>query len=540
MKKHLIAALIAVLMCLTALCGCAGVRAFEKDLQVVLNVNGQYYGCYTVNIFNNAVVPEPEPPAEKTFKGWTVWESWTDEQADEVPVIPNTGLVRYDDVKDYVKDKNQSVTLRAVFVPIPKRDLVVAWYNRSVSGITQADMDGFKTNLYAYLTTQNYTPESMDIVIRGYTGQVGDSCSAIAKDGDVDIMVGWSSASNLQQQAGWIEGENYIDHVGKVQVGSTARYATRLTDTELCNLVYTWIQNEYGEGATPPPVNPDDPIPASESRLVVAWYDNSVSGLTQTIIDNFTTGLNAYLTAEGFNVNDLTIRLRAYGDDVATSCGNIMSDGDVDIMLGWGGNINDPLKGNMVEGKDFIENIGSIAMGGKTRYITRITDTALVNKVFDWIEAGNAADLLAKPTEPVIPPDPSEKQTLVIGWWKSSKSGLDEAIMEKAVGGIKSWLAAQGKDLNSIEITVKFYEQSAVADVAAAVNADGDVDVMLGLKAYTGIAVKEQIDNVQMGATITDRRILLLERSTSEIAAAVFGWFKTDESARALLKTEGV
>ena len=39
MKKHLIAALIAVLMCLTALCGCAGVRAFEKDLQVVLNVN---------------------------------------------------------------------------------------------------------------------------------------------------------------------------------------------------------------------------------------------------------------------------------------------------------------------------------------------------------------------------------------------------------------------------------------------------------------------------------------------------------------------
>lgn len=126
MKKHLIAALIAVLMCLTALCGCAGVRAFEKDLQVVLNVNGQYYGCYTVNIFNNAVVPEPEPPAGKTFKGWTVWESWTDEQADEVPVIPNTGLVRYDDVKDYVKDKNQSVTLRAVFVPIPKRDLVVA------------------------------------------------------------------------------------------------------------------------------------------------------------------------------------------------------------------------------------------------------------------------------------------------------------------------------------------------------------------------------------------------------------------------------
>ena len=94
--------------------------------------------------------------------------------------------------------------------------------------------------------------------------------------------------------------------------------------------------------------------------------------------------------------------------------------------------------------------------------------------------------------------------------------------------------------MSNIEITVKFYEQSAVADVAAAVNADGNVDIMLGLKAYTGLTVKEQINEVQMGATMTDRRILLLERSTSEIAAAVFGWFKTDESARALFKTEGV
>ena len=103
-------------------------------------------------------------------------------------------------------------------------------------------------------------------------------------------------------------------------------------------------------------------------------------------------------------MNDLTIRLRAYGDDVATSCGKIMNDGDVDIMLGWGGNINDPLKGNMVEGKDFIENTGGITMGGKTRYITRITDTALVNKVFDWIEAGNAADLLENPPTPLFLP----------------------------------------------------------------------------------------------------------------------------------------
>ena len=400
-------------------------------------------------------------------------------------------------------------------------------------------MDGFKTNLYAYLTTQNYTPESMDIVIRGYTGQVGDSCSAIAKAGDVDIMLGWSSASNLQQQAGWIKGENYIDHVGKIQVGSTARYATRLTDTELCNLVYTWIQNEYGEGATPPPVNPDDPIPASDTRLVFAWYDNSVSGLTQTIIDNFTAGLNTYLTAEGFNVHDLTIRLRAYGDDVATSCGKIMNDGDVDIMLGWGGNINDPLKGNMVEGKDFIENIGGITMGGKTRYITRITDTALVNKVFDWIEAGNAADLLEKPSEPVTPPDPSERKKIVVGWWNNSSSGLTAEIMTAVETELKTYLSSQGYDLTNLDLVIRNYDGN-LATTAPMIISDADADVVLGygvnLKSQGNVDYIGRIGDIKMGGK-TGRYIYQLADNTD--AKLVYDWLQTD-SAKAILATEGV
>ena len=61
MKKHSIPLLLAAAMCLTVLSGCTAVKGFEKDLQVVLESNGAYYGCYTVNIFNNAVVPEPEP-----------------------------------------------------------------------------------------------------------------------------------------------------------------------------------------------------------------------------------------------------------------------------------------------------------------------------------------------------------------------------------------------------------------------------------------------------------------------------------------------
>lgn len=246
MKKHWIAAFVVIVICFMGFTGCSAAKALEKDLQAVLEVDGEYYDCHTVNIFNNAVVSEPEPPQGKTFKGWTVWETWTEEEADSVPVMANKSLIRYDDIKDYVVGSETSVTLHAVFLPVPRKDLVIAWYNNNNSKITEEHMQDFETRMYAYLKTQNYAPENMDIVIRGYTGQVGDSCSAIKKDGDVDIMVGWSGESNLSTQASWEMGKDYIDIVGKIKISEKERYAARLTDTELCNLVYKWIQSEYG------------------------------------------------------------------------------------------------------------------------------------------------------------------------------------------------------------------------------------------------------------------------------------------------------
>lgn len=551
MKKHLIAIYVAVILCLVALCGCNGIKALEKDLQVTLEVNGEYYGCYTVNIFNNAAVPEPEAPAGMTFAGWTASEGWDAAEAENVPVIQNKGLVRYDDVKNFVTGKSANVTLRAVFVPVPKRDLVVAWYDKeATSGISSAHMDGFKVKLYAYLTDEGLTPEEMDIVIRGYAGDVGASCGQIKKDGDVDIMIGWSTTSNLTSTGGLTEGVDFIENVGKITVGSKARYAARLTDTELCKKVYIWLQNEYGEGYTPPndPVTPPDdppeiPIPASETRLVIGWYNlEDTSGLNQTIIDNFENGLKEYLTEQGKTVADLTIRLRAYEDDVATSCGLIKTHGDVDIMLGWGGNISS--KGNMVEGTDYIENVGSIAMGVKTRYIARITDTALVNMVFDWIEAGDAAALLAvpqpdPPEEPTPPVDPDPPQTdtaIKIGWWKNNSSGLTQEIIDTFEAGLKAYLTSEGYDLTSFTVTFVALDGN-LATTAGTIKTDGDFDVVLGygvnLKSTGGVEYVDRIDGIDMG-TQTGRYIYQL--SDKAVAKLVFDWTKTD-GAKALLAT---
>ena len=247
MKKHSILCLLVMAVCMTALAGCSAVKGLEKDLQVVLESNGEYYGCYTVNIFNNAVVPEPEPPGGKMFIGWTAQESAEEPGGSVAPGSENRELIRYDDVKEYVDGERLSITLYAVFEDVPKRDLVIAWYAKTdTSGLDQNAMDMFQTKLYEYLASQNYKPDEMDILLRGYEGNVGDTCAAIKNDADVDIMIGWSNSENLAEKGGLAEGTDFLENTGDVTVGSKARYIARISDTELCQSVYAWIQSEYG------------------------------------------------------------------------------------------------------------------------------------------------------------------------------------------------------------------------------------------------------------------------------------------------------
>ena len=101
MKKRWLAILIAIATCLAVLSGCSFVKVFEKDVQVVLRNGEEYVGTYTVNIFNNAVVPEPTKAGYK-FAGWSPKEDWTEGTDSEDLLSENTGLIRYDDLKDYV------------------------------------------------------------------------------------------------------------------------------------------------------------------------------------------------------------------------------------------------------------------------------------------------------------------------------------------------------------------------------------------------------------------------------------------------------
>ncbi len=394
MKKHFLAAAFAIIMCLTALAGCSLVRGFEKDVYVVFNIDGEYYDSCTVNIFNNGVIAQPEEPKGKRFKGWTVQTEWTEEEIPTLELLENTRIIRYDDVKDLVEKGSECVVLNGVFADIVRHDLKIAWYGKSdTSGIDEAYMEEFKTKLYGHLTSQSYTPESMDIVFQPYDGNVSSSCGAIKKDGDVDIMLGWKSVSGAQ----WVKGEDYLDEVNlpKLGLNITDRRAHKLYDSELVNLVYDWIQKEYGEPVVDPTPDPDpeptpDPDPSEKPNLVIGWYAKTgTTGITQTMVDNFKTALDEYLITQGAST-DVKIELREYAADlgVADIGEQVNQTGDVDIIMGMGTNITTTGK---IETKERVDYV----FGGKGRNIARLSDNELGTLVFNWMQTDEVKAIFA-------------------------------------------------------------------------------------------------------------------------------------------------
>ena len=524
MKKRFIPLLLAVSICLAALSGCAIVKGLEKDLQVVLECNGEYYGSYTINIFNNAVVPEPEAPEGKMFSGWAAQEGGE-------PVSANKSLIRYDDVKGYIKGDRLSITLYAVFEGRPQRDLVIAWYAKSAtSGIGQADMDSFEAKLHDFLSAQGYDPAGMDIVIRGYEGGVGDSCAAIQQDGDVDIMVGWSNSGNLTEKGGFVEGEDFLENIGGITIGEKERYAARKTDTELARLVYAWIQNEYGEGAVfVPSAEPD-----SQRDLVIAWYAKSAtSGIGQEDMDALQAKLNQYLEGQGYDPAEMGIVIRGYEGSVGDSCATIQSDGDVDIMVGWSNSENLTEKGGFVEGRDFLENVGGITIGEKERYAARKTDTELARLVYAWIQdeyGEGAAPDSAKP---------SAQWDLVIAWYaKSATSGIGQEDMDGFETALRQYLEDEGYDPAEVDILIRGYE-GGVGDSCAAIQSDGDVDIMVGwsdnknLTEKGGFAEGEDfLENIG-GVTIGEKERYTALKTDTGLARLVYNWIQDEYGAGA-------
>lgn len=612
MKKHFISLFIAVVICLAmALSGCAAVKIFEKDLQLVLKVDSEVHAIYDVSIYKNAVVTAPKSKEEgKGFYGWSPQENWAELSEDEVIIVPNGTFITYNDVKDFVPEGSASLTLYATFFEIPVKDLVIGWYRAegvsTDTGLTQDIMDAFKGNMFTYLETKEYVPADMEIVIRAYDGNVGNSCGNILSDGDVDIMIGW--AGNITSTGGITAKQNESG----VSVGTVSRYAARLNDKYLTRLIYVWILNTYGGRELPEPEENIEQPPAKDSySMVIGWYSKTdTTGLSADMMAAFKTAVDAYLTSQGYEHGALIYDLGS--GNVASVAAAVTEKGDVDLIFGMGTNIaanielkkddaNYTLLSFTDNNKHVVKNVCCIE---KVNMDTKIRNIALTagstseaaKAVWNWlvgtsgnngwlsIEAAKTVgiwvqgeepecthnypaddyqkddtrhwqicDLCHEPSEKAVheygddgkcvcgaieseDPGPSnpEAHNLVIGWWKNTTSGLSQTIMDNLKTGLNTYLTSLEYDLTEITITVREYDGD-LATTAPMIIADNDVDVVLGygvnLKSSGGVDFVDRESGVAMGNK-TGRYIYQL--ADNEFTKLVYDWMKTDE-AKALL-----
>lgn len=486
MKKHLVATLLVAVMCLLTLSACSVVAGLENDVNITLNVNGNALdGNYVVNTFNNAIVPVPEAPKGDVFLGWTADKDWQNKDIADVALSQNKGLIRYDDVKDYAVDGK--ITLYAVFGVQPRHDIAVAWYDKEkTSGLNQGVMDEFLTALKAFLTTQGYTPDSMDIVVRGYAGNVGPTCGAIMDDGDIDIMVGWAAASNIEGTGGMKRGVDFLQNYGNIKLtgASKARYTAKLSDSEVVNKVYQWILSTYaGEGGatkdydvadTPVVPDPDptptpDPEPTPDTSVdygkkltVSIWNNTKGVWITEEQIAKLKTDFEAYLTEKGLDVSTLSITWRVETDvtNVAALVAAVKAAGDVDFVLACGKNVNSD--GNLTNLEKL--QVAESPYMAANRYIAVLNkdNPRLLAKVLYKFISGQ--DYPESDTALTI----TDKELTISIWNNKKGEWITTEQIDKLKADFESYLTSKGVDITTI--TINWKVETDVTNVAALVN----------------------------------------------------------------------
>ena len=526
MKKHLVATLLVAVMCLLTLSACSVVAGLEKDVNITLNVNGNALdGNYVVNTFNNAIVPVPEAPKGDVFLGWTADKDWQNKDIADVALSQNKGLIRYDDVKDYAVDGK--ITLYAVFGVQPRHDIAVAWYDKEkTSGLNQGVMDEFLTALKAFLTTQGYTPDSMDIVVRGYAGNVGPTCGAIMDDGDIDIMVGWAAASNIEGTGGMKRGVDFLQNYGNITLtgASKARYTAKLSDSEVVNKVYRWILSTYaGEGGatkdydvadtpvvpdpdptpTPDP-NPDDTkLTITDTILTVSVWSNEGTWVSDAQLAKLKEDFNAYLTKRGVDVSTLVITWKVEeATKVAELGASVNAAGNIDFILGCGANVTT---------KGGVENVEKIAissndyMTGRMIAVLNKDNPRQLAKILWEFMSGIKFPEAETPVDPdpTPTPDPNPDDTkltitdtiLTVSVWSNEGTWVSDAQLAKLKEDFNAYLTKRGVDVSTLVITWKVEEATKVAELGASVNSAGNIDFILGCGA--NVTTKGGVENVE-------------------------------------------
>ncbi|MBQ0072240.1 MAG: hypothetical protein KBS81_10395, partial [Spirochaetales bacterium] len=360
-------------------------------------------------------------------------------------------------------------------------------------GLDDTIMAKVEKGIKAFLASAGINKQ---VVVKAYDGVVADVEAAVVADANVDLMVGMKAFAPAGYE---------MEVLQDLAMGDkTGRRIHLLGKSAEAKAVFDWFATSEALSKL---------LPGEEtSSLVIGWYAKTgTSGLDETIMAKVENGIKAFLAANGMDVD---VVVKAYDGVVADVEAVVVADANVDIMVG--------MKAFAPAGYE-MEVLQDLAMGDKTgRRIHLLGKGEEAKAVFAWFGTSEAQAKL-------LPGD--EATDLVVGWYaKTGTSGLDEAIMSKVEDAMRAFLAESGIKANVI---VKAYD-GVVADVEAAVVADANVDIMVGMKAFAPAGYEmEVLQDLAMGEK-TGRRIHLLGKG--EEAKAVFAWFGTEVAQASLLK----
>ena len=124
-----------------------------------------------------------------------------------------------------------------------------------------------------------------------------------------------------------------------------------------------------------------------EKYFVFGWYiKTSTSGLNENTMSDIETALKDYLRTKGATDEQLAlVDVRGYDGDVGTYGAKIMADGDVDVFLGCGSNINatSGTSGNVT----LVKKSGAMTLNGVTgrRFILMNYEDLAID-VYNWFQ----------------------------------------------------------------------------------------------------------------------------------------------------------
>ncbi|MGM9813337.1 MAG: InlB B-repeat-containing protein [Candidatus Enteromonas sp.] len=140
--------------------------------------------------------------------------------------------------------------------------------------------------------------------------------------------------------------------------------------------------------------------------------------------------------------------------------------------------------------------------------------------------------------------DATKSYHLVLGWWEVNDeadptkvtSGLTKDTVRLFYGNLINYLKKTGStDENIAAISFRNYSTATVAEMGEKINADGDVDLMIGVGAniFTTAGVEPYVDtttskfSTKMGEADKDRYVALI-KDARDLAVDVYAWLQTD------------